>query len=782
MTDVRKNFIYNVGYQILSIILPFITVPYVSRVLGAEGVGIYSYTYSIVYYFMLFALIGINNYGNRTIAKVRDNKEQLSRKFFSIYSIQIFMSLFMIILYVIFTLIFLKEYKLISVIQIIYLISCIFDVNWFFFGLEKFKLTVIRSSFLRIISLFLIILFVNDRNDLLVYTLILSLSTLFSQLILFINLKKELNFVKIKFSDIKECIKPCIILFIPTISVSLYKVMDKIMLGSLASTIEVGYYEQAEKVISIIVCLSTALGTIMLPRISNLLSNGNLNAVKQYISKSIKFTMFMAFPLTFGIIAISNQFIPIFLGSEFTKSSILLNLLSITIPFLSFANVIRTQYLIPNEKDKHFILSVLGGAIVNIIINLLLIPRYSSVGASIGTIFAEFFVMLYQTIAVSRNLPIYKYIKDIIPFFIKGLFMLFIVSSLNYLNIVPFWNIILKIIVGALVYFILNIKYINEIFELKKILDYIKYGKDKIMNNNFFQNKKYGLLKKFYKMIGNNKKYISILFKETMGYEFDLDNPKSYNEKINWIKFNYYNSLYEKCSDKIDVREYIKQKKLEKILTKKYAIYNNVEDITLEEINKLPDKFVIKTTHSSGGVVVVKDKNEFNLESAKKILLDSFNTNLYKLHAEWQYKNLKPRIIVEELIETDKPELIDYKFFCFNGKVEYIYIAHGTTSGDKNYCIDFYDKKWTWKNVKRVGHKNYGPIEKPKKFEEMKKIAETLSKDFEHVRVDLYCENDKIYFGELTFTTGAGLGKFDPMSFDYELGEKFDISKLINNR
>ena len=272
----------------------------------------------------------------------------------------------------------------------------------------------------------------------------------------------------------------------------------------------------------------------------------------------------------------------------------------------------------------------------------------------------------------------------------------------------------------------------------------------------------------------NNRKYIELQFQNMMGYKPNLDNPKTFNEKINWIKLNYYNELYEKCADKIEVRNYVTEKGLSNILTKLYGKYGSIDEIDFE---KLPNKFVLKTTHSCGGVVVVNDKNTIDKNEVYRILNKSLKTNLYNIGREWQYKNLKPRILAEELIATNNKELTDYKFFCFNGKVEYVYIAYGSES-NKNYCIDFYDKNWNYINVKKKGHKNYGPIEKPKKLDEMIKISEILSNDFEHVRVDLYCENNKIYFGELTFTTGSGYSAFIPNEFDYELGSKIDINNL----
>lgn len=470
MTGLKKNFIYNVFYQIMILILPLITVPYVSRVLGAEGVGIYSYTYSIVYYFMIVSMLGINNYGNRTIAKTRENKYELSKNFFSIYFIQIVMTMFMLLCYLVYVFIFLNKYKLVSMLQIIYLISVMFDINWFFFGLEKFKVTITRSTILKLLSLILIFLFVNDVNDVWIYTLILSGSTLLSQLILLPFLIKEIIFVKIKFSDVKKHIKPCFILFIPVIAISLYKIMDKIMLGLLSTIEEVGYYEQAAKIIDIPMGIVTALGTVMLPRISNLVAKGDNSSILKYIEKSIKFMMFLAFPICFGLIGISDNFIPIFMGNDFMKSSVLVNYLSVTIIFLSFANVIRKQYLVPMEKDKLFILSVIVGAIVNLIINLILIPEYQSIGASIGTIFAELSVMLYQVIAVHKELPILKYLKLIFPFFVNSIIMFIVILFIKQLTLSKVTIICLQIIVGVVVYMLLNVKYINSIIDLKKYI------------------------------------------------------------------------------------------------------------------------------------------------------------------------------------------------------------------------------------------------------------------------------------------------------------------------
>lgn len=241
MNQTKKNFLYNIAYQLLILIIPLITTPYISRVLGTYGVGVYSYTYSIVYYFMLIGMLGINNYGNRTIAKSRDDKVAMSKNFFEIYFIQFSVSALMLICYGLYLIFFAqKEYVQIFLIQSLFIVSNMFNINWFFWGLEKFKLTVTRNTILKIASLICIFLFVKGSDDIAIYALILSGVSVLSEVILWYYLRKEVVFTKdLKLDNLKVHFKQCIILFIPVVAISLYKVMDKIMLGNFASVEEV---------------------------------------------------------------------------------------------------------------------------------------------------------------------------------------------------------------------------------------------------------------------------------------------------------------------------------------------------------------------------------------------------------------------------------------------------------------------------------------------------------------------------------------------------------------
>lgn len=465
----KKNFIYNIVYQILLLILPLITVPYISRVLGADGVGIYSYTHSIAYYFMIISMLGLNNYGNRTIAKVRDDKEKLSKEFCSIYLFQLITSTLMIILYLLYVAFFYNQYKQIAYIQMMFVISAMFDINWFFWGIEKFKLTITRNTVIKIVSLILIFLLVKTPDDIWKYTAILAGSTLFCNLILFTFLRKYIKFTKVSKKDVLKHLKPNLIMFLPVIAVSIYKIMDKIMLGILSNVTEVGYYENAEKVAQIPLTIITALGTVMLPRVSNMISNNQEDKVKELLKKTMPFIMFLALPMTFGVIAISRDFSIIFFGSSFEKSGYLMQLLSVTLIFLSWGNVIRTQYLIPKEKDKEYLISAFLGAFINFIMNMIFIPKYASLGACIGTIAAEFIVMFYQSFVVRKDLEIKNYLSNSVTFLIKSIVMFIVVILIGMHIEDRLFKIIVQVLTGGMLYVIMNFNYIINNLGIKKI-------------------------------------------------------------------------------------------------------------------------------------------------------------------------------------------------------------------------------------------------------------------------------------------------------------------------
>ena len=461
MKSLQKNFLYNVLYQILLVILPLITAPYISRTLGATAVGVYSYTYSVAYYFLLIAMLGIGNHGNRSIAAVRDDRKKLNKTISSIYSLQVITFSIAILANAIYLVLFVKDNRLIVLLQLIYVTSGLFDIGWLFFGLEQFKLTVARNTLIKISTVVLMFVFVHKPSDLWKYTLIMSAGTLFSQAYLWLYVKKYVSFEKCSVKEITSNIKPVLILFIPVLAYSIYKVMDKIMLGNMSSYDQVGFYNNAEKIINIPMGIITALGTVMLPRMSNIVANGDKKRVDDYIRISAKLVTLLSSAIAFGLMGVSSVLAPVFFGDEFIACGEIIRLLSVTVFFIAWANVIRTQYLIPNKRDSIYLTSTMVGAILNLIINWMLIPKYQANGAAFGTIVAEFSVMLVQMVAVKNELPMRKYIMSYSPILIIGLIMAVLVDRIGIKLGVSVSTLAIQILAGGFFFCIATIAYLR---------------------------------------------------------------------------------------------------------------------------------------------------------------------------------------------------------------------------------------------------------------------------------------------------------------------------------
>lgn len=450
--NVKINFIYQVTYQILVLALPFLISPYVSRKLGAEGLGTYSYSYSVAYYFVLISMLGILNYGNRAIAKVRDNRDKLNQTFSEVLTLHICISLIGIILYIIYVAAVASS-KLYASIQIVYVFSGLFDITWFYYGLEKFKSTVTRNIIVKILTFAGVFTFIHNKNDLWKYCLIMAISFLVSQIILWGPLKKYVTFVRVNRHDVLKHLKPMLVLFIPTIAISLYKYMDKIMIGMMSNKVQLGFYENSEMLNKAVLSVITSVGTVLLPQMSNLVEKKDWVKYKKYLGISMRYVMLMAWAGAFGLAAVADVFAPLYWGDEFSEVGTIIQILSITIPFISFANVLRTQYLLPFERDKDYALSVIIGAVINVIANSLLIPRYGANGASAATVLAEATVCIVQTIQVRKEINIKEYLIDGAPFGIIGLIMFLIVYNMpKVISKGGLVCLLLQILAGVLVY------------------------------------------------------------------------------------------------------------------------------------------------------------------------------------------------------------------------------------------------------------------------------------------------------------------------------------------
>lgn len=416
-SSTKKNIILQSVYQAAVMIIPFVTAPYISRVLGAEQVGIYSYTYSIVNYFMMFAMLGIDYYGNRTIAEVRDNQEKTNRVFSEVFLCHMIPSLMAVIIYLVYCFQMKGIYRTIAFIQVVYIIGELLNINWLFAGLAEFKITVYRNIFIKLLTVILIFSFVKSQNDLISYIVIMAVGTLLSQSAVWIVFRKYVKFVKVNIRDVVKHLKPMILLFVAVVATNIYRMIDKTMLGYMGHMESLGCYEYADKIIRLPLSVIIAIGAVMLSKTANMLAVDGEKKVIRLLRSTLKYITLLASLIIFGILLFGTDFSVLFLGRNYEETGLLLSILAISFLFMTWNSVLRTQYFMPNALDKFYVISVWIGAIVNIILNIILIGKYSSKGAAIATDISYFCVTMTQLFFARKVINLIEVIKEnVVPF------------------------------------------------------------------------------------------------------------------------------------------------------------------------------------------------------------------------------------------------------------------------------------------------------------------------------------------------------------------------------
>ena len=458
--SLSKNLIFQFLYQGLILVIPLIISPYLTRVLHETALGVYSYTNSIAYYFVLLAMLGISRHGQRIISKYSSDEIQLRKAFWSLFAAHLLTASISICCYFCVILFFVKSNTNIFLIQTLYVLSAFFDVTWLFYGLENFRSVVIKNAGVKVLECILIFSLVKSPDDLWKYTLIASGGLLLGQMIMLpqaIMIVKPIRFSK---EDFLQHIKPLLIFSISVIAVSLYTVFDKTLIGILSNKENVAFYEYSNKIINIPKTVIGVVGIVMFPRACKLANEGKISEQKKYIDYSFLLTAFIGMGSIFGLCAISKEFALIYYGEEFSICGDIIMSLSPLIFIIGIGDILRTQYMIPNHMDKQFNFCIILNAIINVILSTSLIPIIGIYGAIVGTISAEVFGVIYQFLICKKFIKISECIKITLPFVGLGFFMFLLIKILGTYITDGVIGLFIKIVTGGMCYIIVSSIYL----------------------------------------------------------------------------------------------------------------------------------------------------------------------------------------------------------------------------------------------------------------------------------------------------------------------------------
>lgn len=398
------NFIMNSILKMSSFLFPLITFPYISRILGAEGNGKIAIADAFVSYFVMIASLGIPTYGIRVCAQCRDDKEKLSKV---VHELLIISTIMTILSYVIlYALVFfvpaVNEKKTLIFIYSITIVLSTFGIEWFYQAIEQYGYITYRNLIFKIISIGLMFAFVKEKEDYIIYAGIIVFGTVGSNILNLIRVRKYIYFTKLGKYNIKQHIKPIIVFALFSVASKIYNSLDGVMLGFLSNETEAGYYSAAVKMKNIVISLVTALGTVLLPRVSYYVEMKMEKDFKRVIKKSFTFIFFMAFPMVVFFIVQSMDTILLLAGGEYINAVPAMQVIFPTVFFIGMSNIIGMQIFVPLKLEKYTVLSTVVGAVVDLILNFIFIPKFGALGAAIGTTVAEFSVLLVQIVLLIK--------------------------------------------------------------------------------------------------------------------------------------------------------------------------------------------------------------------------------------------------------------------------------------------------------------------------------------------------------------------------------------------
>ena len=451
--SLKKNIAISTLYQILIIILPLITAPYIARVLGPDQSGVYDYTNSIMTYFAMFAALGTASYGVREIARVRDDAAMRSKLFWEIELMTVMTSTVCIIAWFIFIAIT-PHYKVIYLVLTMGLLSTMFDISWFFAGMEQFKYTVTKNAACKLIGVILMFLFVKKEEDLLLYIIIMISSTMIGNLSMWLYVPRFVEKVDFRTLTFRKHFHETLIYFVPTVATSIYTVLDRTLIGVITKNkAENGFYHYAMQIVNMMKALTfSSLNMVLGSRLSFLFAEKKYDEIKEKIADSTNYILFMGYGICFGVIGVAKRFVPVFLGPGYDRVATMLILMSPIVIIIGISNCLGSQYYTPAGYRKLSAKYIIIGAVVNLLLNLLLIPKYWGYGAITASLIAESVITILYMKNCNGYLRVETIIKDSWKKIIAGLVMLIVIRALDGIISSDILALLVEIAVGFTVY------------------------------------------------------------------------------------------------------------------------------------------------------------------------------------------------------------------------------------------------------------------------------------------------------------------------------------------
>jgi O-antigen/teichoic acid export membrane protein len=479
LSSVQKNFIYNALLSLSQVVFPLITFPYVARVILPSGIGQVAFVESICRYAILFAALGIPIYGVREVAKLKNEGDKLNKLFTELIVIHfvitiVILGLFLMIIFFIPALYDNIEFYLFGA---MWVLSNVFMVEWYFQGIGKFRFITVRNVIIKTIFTILIFFVIKEKDDVVIYFFLLVLTLIVNAVVNFINAFRNISFdFTVSLNSLKRHFKPLLFIFSSIAFISIYTLMDTIMLGFMTDEKAVGFYSTGLKVSRIPMMFVGALGVVLIPKLSEHFHSGNDEEFKRLINKSINFVITSSVPIAFVLFSLSDSIIITFAGIDFIESGTVLQILSVLSLLIGLSNVFGLQVLTPMGKDKYLTYSVLIGMIISLSLNFILIPIYKEIGAAFSNVVAEIAVTIATIYFAMRFIKLkidYGFIWKTVVFSIPLLFIATLVSRYFAESIV----IIISTVIFSFIYYIPIQLYLvkNELLiEIKnKILNYI---------------------------------------------------------------------------------------------------------------------------------------------------------------------------------------------------------------------------------------------------------------------------------------------------------------------